>query len=534
MSLFGEVLTNIFTVLKNILQVIRKMSLKKTLAGFDLFEWRRVWKFLLLVFGLAIIAISLFLSNDFVKSIANQERQRVELWANAVKQRAQLVVDAERLFSSIQDGERKRIGQWGKAYEKIFEGGLEDKIDNFYLDFIEGNTTIPMLITDINSMEIIAIANVDSVYFNQKVFEGELRESFSVYPPIVLPLRKFGEENQLLYYQDSHVFTDLRNLIAVIRDSFISEVVVNSANVPVMLVDSLFQTIIASGNIPANHDADSILLINSFKEKNLPLEIELPGFGKCLVLYDNSVLLKQLRYYPIITFFVIGIFIVVAFFLFSTSRNAEQNLVWVGMSKETAHQLGTPISSLLGWMEVLKQNGVEESIIAEMERDVDRMQNVTQRFSNIGSKPKLEPTNIVEVLKRTLEYMRARISSKVTITSDCDKNQVMVPLNSNLFSWVVENILKNAVDAMDGKGKIKVVLSDSAKNVIIDISDSGKGIQGSKFKTVFRPGYTSKQRGWGLGLSLSKRIIEKYHGGRLFVKSSEINNGTTFRVVLNK
>lgn len=510
------------------------MGIKNTIAGFDMFSGRQVWKFILFIFGLVIIAVSLFLSNSFVKSIASQERQRVELWANAVKQRAQLVVDAEKLFSSIQDGERKRIVQWARAYEKIFEGALGDKIDDFYIDFIAGNTTIPMLITDKDSFEVIDMANVDENFSDQRTFEGELREYFSLYPPIVLPLSKFGGDNQLLYYQDSHVFTGLRSLIAVISDSFISEVVVNSANVPVMLVDSLFQRIIASGNISVEHDTDSVQLINSFKGKNLPLVIELPGFGRCLVLYDNSVLLTQLRFYPFITIFVIGVFIIVAFFLFSTSRNAEQNLVWVGMSKETAHQLGTPISSLMGWMEVLKQNGVEGSIIEEMERDVDRMQNVTQRFSNIGSKPKLETENIVEVLKRTLAYMKARISSKITITSDFPTNEVIVPLNSNLFSWVIENLFKNAVDAMDGKGRIKVVLSDSAKNVIIDISDSGKGIQASKFKTVFRPGYTSKQRGWGLGLSLSKRIIEKYHGGRLFVKSSELNKGTTFRVVLNK
>ncbi len=510
------------------------MSLKKTIAGFDLFSGRQVWKFILFIFGLVIIAVSMVLSNNFVKSIASQERQRVELWANAVKQRAQLVVDAEKLFSSIQDGERKRIGQWGKAYEKIFEGGLEDKIDDFYLDFIAGNTTIPMLITDIDSHEITAIANVDSVFMDQKVFEGELRELFSVYPPIVLPLRKFGVENQLLYYQDSHVFTDLRKLIAVIRDSFISEVVVNSANVPVMLVDSLFRTIIASGNIPMGLESDSVKLINAFKGKNVPLVIELPGFGECWVLYDNSPLLIQLKYYPYITFFVIGIFIIVAFFLFSTSRNAEQNLVWVGMSKETAHQLGTPISSLMGWMEVLKQNGVDGYIIKEMERDVDRMQNVTQRFSNIGSKPKLVPENIGEVLNRTLAYMKVRISSKIKVTFDVPAKEMLLPLNANLFSWVVENLCKNAVDAMDGKGTITVVLSENLKNVIIDMTDTGKGIQASKFKTIFRPGYTSKQRGWGLGLSLSKRIIEKYHGGKLFVKTSELNKGTTFRLVLKK
>jgi two-component system, sporulation sensor kinase D len=510
------------------------MGLKNTIAGLDLFSGRQIWKFILFFFAMVIVAVSLVLSNNFVKSISSQERQRVELWANAVKQRSQLVVDAEKLFMSIQDGERKRIGQWGKAYEKIFEGGLEDKIDNFYLDFIEGNTTIPMLITDINSLEVIAIANVDSVFINQNTFDGELRELFSAYPPIVLPLRKFGGENQLLYYQDSYVFTDLRDLIAVIRDSFISEVVVNSANVPVMLVDSLFKHIIASGNVSISEDVDSLQLINSFKGKNQPLVIELPEYGECKVLYDNSVLLTQLKYYPLVTFIVIALFVVVAYFLFSTSRNAEQNLVWVGMSKETAHQLGTPISSLMGWMEVLKQNGVDESIIEEMARDVDRMENVTQRFSKIGSKPKLEPESISLVTLHALQYMKSRISSKVKIKTFFPENEILVPLNRNLYEWVIENLVKNAVDAMDGKGEINFSISEDSKLLNIDIRDTGKGVQSSKFKTIFKPGYTSKQRGWGLGLSLSKRIIEKYHGGKLFVKSSELNKGTTFRIILKK
>jgi len=510
------------------------MSLKYTIAGFDLFSGRQVWKFILLVFGIMIVAISLVLSNNFVKNIASQERQRVELWANAVQQRAKLVVEAEKIFTSIQSVERKRIVHWAMAHEKVFEGALGDKIDDFYIRFLEDNTTIPVVITDINSQKVFASRNIEPSLQNQQTFDGELREQFMAYPPILIPLKKYGGEDQLLYYQDSHVFTDLRNLIAVIRDSFISEVVVNSANVPVILVDSLFQRIIASGNIFMSEDADTLQLINSFKGKNEPLFIELPEYGPSKVLYDNSVLLTQLRYYPLITFSVIGLFVIVAYFLFSTSRNAEQNLVWVGMSKETAHQLGTPISSLMGWMEVLRHSGVDNSIIAEMERDVDRMENVTQRFSKIGSKPKLEIVNIGYATQRAFNYMKTRISSKVCVELNLPEKEILVPLNSNLYEWVMENLCKNAVDAMDGKGKISFEIVENTKNVIIDITDTGKGIHPSKFKTIFRPGYTSKQRGWGLGLSLSKRIIEKYHGGRLFVKSSELNKGTTFRVVLKK
>jgi signal transduction histidine kinase len=243
--------------------------------------------------------------------------------------------------------------------------------------------------------------------------------------------------------------------------------------------------------------------------------------------------LQQLRYFPFFQFAVIGMFLVVAYLLFSTSRRAEQNHVWVGMAKETAHQLGTPLSSLIAWIEILRMKGVDATVIAELNQDLKRLEMITERFSKIGSQPKLQDENVSEALRMSMEYMHTRSPKTVEFTYAIPE-KIHAPMNVPLFAWVVENLVRNAVDAMDGAGKILVELSDYQQHVYIDITDNGKGISRSKQKTIFEPGFTTKQRGWGLGLSLCKRIIEQYHKGKIFVKRSEPGKGTTFRIVLNK
>ena len=234
-------------------------------------------------------------------------------------------------------------------------------------------------------------------------------------------------------------------------------------------------------------------------------------------------------------FGVFGIFLFIAYLLFSTARKSEQNQVWVGMAKETAHQLGTPLSSMIGWVELLKLKGLDEDTVHEIAKDVHRLETITDRFSKIGSTARLEPYNIVMVIYDSVNYIKSRVSPKVrfTITPDLT-TQVSAPINLHLFEWVIENLCKNAVDAMEGNGSIHIVVTEDIKQVVIDISDTGKGIQKSRFKTIFHPGYTSKTRGWGLGLTLSKRIIENYHSGKIFVKTSAIGKGTTFRIILKK
>jgi signal transduction histidine kinase len=243
-------------------------------------------------------------------------------------------------------------------------------------------------------------------------------------------------------------------------------------------------------------------------------------------------LLLLIKYFPFIQLGVIAFLILIGYSLFSTARKAEQNQVWVGMAKETAHQLGTPLSSLIAWNELIKALGGNDDFI-EIEKDINRLETITERFSKIGSKPQLDKKNISEVLQHAVDYMRSRTSKKIIFTLKSENN-LEVKCNVALFEWVIENLIRNAADAMEGEGQINIHVFDQSQFVYIDIEDTGKGIPKSKFKTVFKPGYTTKKRGWGLGLSLTKRIIENYHGGKIFIKGSEIDKGTTFRIVLNK
>lgn len=252
------------------------------------------------------------------------------------------------------------------------------------------------------------------------------------------------------------------------------------------------------------------------------------------ICYDESLMLKRLSSYPYIELAVVLIFVFVAIFALLTSKRAEQNKVWVGLSKETAHQLGTPISSLMAWVEILKESYPDDKLIPEMDKDVKRLEMIADRFSKIGSSPELKPESMNEALRHVTEYMARRTSNKVTIECHVPQDDLTVPLCAPLFEWVVENLCKNAVDAMDGKGKITVEAFRESGRVAVEVSDTGKGIPKNHFKTVFSPGFTTKKRGWGLGLSLAKRIVEDYHKGRIFVKRSELGAGTTFRVELKQ
>ncbi len=252
------------------------------------------------------------------------------------------------------------------------------------------------------------------------------------------------------------------------------------------------------------------------------------------VCYDDSLMLKRLAVYPYVQLGVVLLFVVIAIFALLTSKRAEQNKVWVGLSKETAHQLGTPISSLMAWTEILKEQYPDDSLLGEMEKDVRRLQLIADRFSKIGSLPEPVPSNMNEVLSRVAEYMSRRVSNKVHIQKLLPPEPVIVPLNASLFEWVIENLCKNAVDAMEGSGRITLFLGVEMDLVVVEVSDTGKGIRKKDLKSVFKPGFTTKQRGWGLGLSLAKRIVEEYHHGRIFVKASEVGRGTTFRIELKR
>jgi len=319
--------------------------------------------------------------------------------------------------------------------------------------------------------------------------------------------------------------------------SFALSVLTNNTTVPVILTDGNNQ-VISTRNLDSLLSEDASYLekeLQIMKEQHEPITISFASNQKNYIYYKDSYILTQLRFYPYFQLLVIALFLIVSYLAFSSSRNAEQNQVWVGMAKETAHQLGTPLSSLMAWLEYLKSQEYPEEHIAEIEKDISRLNTITERFSKIGSAPALKKENLTEVLQNSINYIKTRSSSRIVFTlTNKQSYNVEAPLNVALFEWVLENIFKNAIDAMGGEGSINVLITDQQQFAYIDITDSGKGISKSKYKTVFKPGYTSKSRGWGLGLSLSKRIVEEYHAGEIFVKSSEQNKGTTFRIVLKK
>lgn len=383
----------------------------------NIYTQKQRWKLFLLIAAIIIGISSLWYTNKLVNKLSDQERKKVELWADAARQLADVSINA---------------GDIG-----------------FTLNVLQSNTTIPAILTDENNV-IISRINLDT-----------LKENDSSY---------LAEELKIMQAQHQ------------------------------------------------------------------PIEVRIGDKKKTVsyIYYKDSSLLNQLRYYPYFQLAVIALFLLVSYLAFSTSRKAEQNQVWVGMAKETAHQLGTPLSSLMAWVEYLKEK-VQGEHLTEIEKDINRLNTITERFSKIGSAPALKKENVLEVLEHSVAYIKTRTSSHVNFSlSNLQSHQVFAPLNAPLFEWVLENLFKNAIDAMSAEGSINISVLDQQQFVYIDVADNGKGIPKSKFKTVFKPGYTSKNRGWGLGLSLSKRIVEEYHNGQIFVKCSDLNKGTTFRIVLKK
>ena len=481
-----------------------------------------------------IVAGSLWYTNVLVKKISNDEREKVKFWADAIQKKASLVKYTEEFFEKVKIEERKRVELWAKAIARLIYADNSEDL-TFYASIISDNDNIPVILTDEN-FKINTVVNYEYDSANIKVLDGKLLEEFSTFKPIIVNLA--GNSKNYLYYKESKVYTELRKVLNENIKSFIGEVVINSASVPVIITDSTKEKVKAFANLDSSKIKDKNYITQTIREmesQNKPIEVEFVNYGKSYIFYHDSNLLIQLRNYPYFQFGIIGLFLLVAYFLFSTARKAEQNQVWVGMAKETAHQLGTPLSSLYAWVEILKLKEVDNETIKELGKDIKRLDVITQRFSNIGSMPKLKEENVVKVLYEAIEYLKSRTSKKVEFNiNKLESSDVIVPLNIHLFEWVIENLCKNAVDAMAGVGSINIEITDDITMIYIDISDTGKGIPKSKFKTIFNPGFTSKQRGWGLGLTLAKRIIENYHNGKIFVKQSSLNKGTIFRIVLNK
>ncbi|MCL1937360.1 MAG: HAMP domain-containing histidine kinase [Candidatus Azobacteroides sp.] len=332
------------------------------------------------------------------------------------------------------------------------------------------------------------------------------------------------------------VFEDLNPNIFNAADSIISmydnlllKIIQSNTTIPLILTDDSGNEIF-SRNIRGVKTKEEI---EAFRKKRDPIIVRLDENTVQYVYYDDSTVLKQLQLFPFVQLTVVFIFIIISFLALNSAKKAEQNKVWVGLSKETAHQLGTPISSLMAWIEYLKNKNTNPGLLNEMDKDVQRLRTIAERFSKIGSNPEQEPMDLQEAVVRAVEYMEKRISSKVSITTVMPKEPIGVLMNESLFGWILENLIKNAVDAMDGQGSIEIQSFRKGQRVIMDISDTGRGIPKSKFNAIFQPGFTTKARGWGLGLSLTKRIIESYRKGKIYVYKSEQGKGTTFRIEFN-
>ena len=464
-----------------------------------------------------LLAVSALLEiNSLSNQIRISEQEKVTLWANAISQKAQLVSYSEEFFEQVALDEHRKMAMYTDILRSFDRRGLGADAD-FSLDYVRyivDSCETSILITDKDS-----IITVPSEFAGQKLSDSLLAE-FSHNDPI--HYRIWGMP-MTLYYKESKVYTDLRHMLDGLSESFLTEITNNSVFVPVLIVDSLQGEVLGSGNMSEREFATPERLSHKLcemEEENDPIEFRLPNGRRAYLFYENTPLLKALRWVPLLYLFVLAVLITISYYLFRTARTMEQNKIWVGMAKETAHQLGTPISSLMAWTQYLQGKTLDDQYAQEINKDLERLDTVAHRFSKIGSVPELKAENLCETIRRTVGYLQTRSSKKVSFSVNCPDEELVVPLNSYLFEWVIENLCKNAIDAMDGVGHINIVVSADSKQVYVDVTDTGKGIPKSMQKKIFQSGFTTKQRGWGLGLTLARRIVNDYHKGRIFVKYS--------------
>lgn len=515
-----------------------------------LYSNKQKWKIVLLFVALLLVGASLYYSNEIVKKVATRERDRVTQWADAIKKKAELVRLTNHSFDQLREKELAKMELWIAATKEISRPTPLNQQQSYDLplSIINKNDDIPVIVLDQDN-EVSTFINLDfdttqlkqhfhnlsSKQLNQ-AFEDSLVKLAQSWEKInaSFTIEIYDDLFMTYYYNDSKDIQHLEEERDSLINAFNRELIENKDLVPVVLVSENQETVIAS-NLPAEKiTAKKLsLTLKELATKNTPIPIQFDRNKKSYIYYANSPELTQLQYFPYIQFVIIGLFIFIGYMIFSTFRKAEQNQVWAGMAKETAHQLGTPISSLMAWVELLKSMDVDESIPVEMNKDIQRLSQVTDRFSKIGAKTVLTEENIVQTTEKILTYLKTRIPKKTNLTFTTEKTDILVPHNPSLIEWVIENICKNAIDAMEGKGELMVNISQKGRKVHIDITDTGKGMNSRQQKAVFQPGFTTKKRGWGLGLSLVKRIVEEYHKGKVSILKSELDKGTTFRITLN-
>lgn len=512
----------------------------------NLYSNKQKWKIALMLIALLMVGVSLFFSNTIVSRVGDRERERAKQWADAIKKKLELVRLTDRTFTKLRDKERKEMALWIDATKEVSKATPLDQIPDytFPLKIINDNKDIPVILLD-DERNISGYINLDfdtsdlrQIY--PKVGKKELTNLFED------SLRKLSDKWKEMnpsftvevyeglfmtyVYKVSREIEKLEFERDSLLNSFNQELIDNKGLVPVLLIDAETNTVIGS-NLEKEmlKEANLEKTIADLKFQNDPIIIDFKNGRKNILYFDDSAELKQLQYFPYIIFFIIGLFVLIGYLIFSTFRKAEQNQVWAGMAKETAHQLGTPLSSLMAWIQLLEAQHIDPMITKEMQKDVDRLEKVTDRFSKIGSGAKLEEGDLAVTVKSVLDYLRPRISDKVSIEFNSEE-PLFVHHNAPLMEWVVENIAKNAVDAMEGAGRLIVTIHKSPEWAHIDIKDTGKGVHPKQLKTIFQPGFSTKKRGWGLGLSLVKRIVKEYHKGKVFVLESQLDVGTTFRI----
>ena len=490
------------------------------------------WKIALAILAVIIVCASIYYTNTIVKKFANQETKQVEMWAEAVQSHVELMNYTKTFFEEVSEQEQRRVELLALAYKSFLEAGPEENT-SIYLEIVRSNISVPVVIAD-NNGNIRNAINLPEQFKDKRFFDKEMLAAFSVYPPIKIDI--YGKTSWL-YYNESLIYTELKGVLDDMFNIFISDVTDNAVGAPVIIVDSIDNKVLAYGRLDSLDMEDKDYVTNQLRimqEEHFPIKVNYLDNNNAYIYYRGSDLLQKMRYFPIIQILIFAFFFVIAYLLFSYARRSEQNQVWAGMAKETAHQIGTPLSSLMGWVELLKLEEKPFIGTSDMESDIERLKTITERFSKIGSIPTLEPTNVVDVTRKTMRYLEKRFSSKFDFQILLPEREIVTPLNAALFGWVLENLTKNAIDAMTDHGSITVEMTEDDTNIFIDVTDTGKGMPRSMFTQVFKPGYTSKKRGWGLGLSLAKRIIEDYHKGKIFVKNSVVGQGTTFRITLGK
>lgn len=497
----------------------------------DLYTSKQRWKLLLVVLALGVVGASLFYSNQSIQKIADRERSKARQWAVALRKKAELVELSSKIFGSLQEKERQKMELVVLANRTLLDASdlsMSQDVD-FALNIIEANKDIPFILLNDNG-SISQLRNIDTS--NSSVSAETLAKNW-IDEKRSYQIKVFDDMYMTLCYGFSKDLIALQKKSDSLIRSFNSDLTNQTALVPVLLYDPSLNKVEAS-----NMDK-TVLAPNEIKKtiqamanQYPPIELNINGKKKLLYLKDSDEVV-QLYWLPYLQFGVLGLLVLIGYLLFSMYRKAEQNQVWAGMAKETAHQLGTPLSSLMAWVSHLEQRQIDPMIPKEMNKDLERLEKITDRFSKIGSGAKLIEADLAATIENNLNYLKARLSQKVEMQfSLIGERPVKVYHNASLMEWVIENICKNAVDAMDGIGSLKIQLEILPGWVHIDISDTGKGLATNQFKTIFEPGYSTKKRGWGLGLTLVKRIVEEYHKGKVFVLKSSSTTGTTFRISL--